>query len=119
MDNAGNTSTPVTIGSINIDKTAPTVSGGRTPAANANGWNNTNITVTFTGTDTLSGLASCTPSVVKSSEGADQSATGTCTDNAGNTSAPVTVSNINIDKTAPTLTGSKNPAANANGWNNS
>ena len=30
----------------------------RAPAANANGWNNTNVTVTFAATDALSGLDS-------------------------------------------------------------
>lgn len=35
--------------------------------------------------------------------GAGQSASGTCTDNAGNVSAPATASNINVDKTAPAV----------------
>ena len=40
---------------------------------------------------------------ILSAEGAGQSATGTCADNAGNTS-DATVSGINIDKTAPAIT---------------
>src|SRR5438876_102996 len=50
-------------------------------------------------------------------EGAGQSVTGTATDRAGNT-ATFTVSNINIDKTAPTISAQRDTAANAYGWNN-
>ena len=53
-----------------------------------------------------------------SAEGAGQSASGTATDEAGN-SASTTVSGINIDKTDPTISGSASPAPNGNGWNNS
>jgi len=49
----------------------------------------------------LSGIASCSPDSPLG-EGANQSVTGTAVDNAGN-SAEDTVSNINIDKTAPTV----------------
>ena len=76
--------------------------GSASPAPNANGWNNTPVTVTFTCSDALSGLApgSPPPPTTLSSEGAGQSAAGICTDVAGN-SASATVSNINIDLTAP------------------
>lgn len=116
VDNAGNSSSDTQSG-INIDKTAPGILAGRTPAANANGWNNSDVTVTFTGSDGLSGLVSCTAPVAFSAEGAGQSANGTCTDNAGNSST-TTVNNINIDKTAPTATATASPAPNGNGWNN-
>ena len=102
VDNAGN-SASTTVENVNIDKTAPTASAGASPAPNANGWNNTDVTVSFSGSDGLSGIASCDPAVVLSSEGADQSASGTCTDNAGNVSALATASGINIDKTAPSV----------------
>lgn len=101
-DKAGNVSDLATASGINIDKTAPSVSASASPAPNANGWNNTNVTVSFSGTDSLSGMASCDANVVLSSEGADQSASGSCLDNAGNT-ASATASNIDIDKTAPTV----------------
>lgn len=88
---------------IKRDATAPDATATRTPAANANGWNNTDVTVAFSGTDALSGIASCDADVVLG-EGAGQSASGTCTDNAGNVSAPATVGDINVDKTAPVVT---------------
>lgn len=116
-DLAGNTSSD-TQTDINIDKTAPTASASRAPLANAFGWNNTDVTVSFDGTDGLSGIDSCSADVVLSGEGAGQSASGTCTDNAGNVSAEATASGINIDKTAPTASATASPAANGNGWNN-
>ena len=102
-DKAGNVETDKTL-IIRLDKTSPTITGSRLPSANANGWNSTNVTVTFTCSDGLSGIDSCgpTPQVV-SGEGANQSRTGTAVDKAGNT-ASATVSGINIDKTPPTLT---------------
>jgi hypothetical protein len=118
-DKAGNTaSTPVTVSGINIDKTAPTMGGSASPAANANGWNNTNVTVTFTCIDGLSGVDSFSPtSTVLSAEAAGQSASSNCTDKAGNAASKI-VSGINIDKTAPVISGSRSPAPNINGWNN-
>jgi hypothetical protein len=86
---------------VKIDMTLPTAAAVATPAPNGAGWNNTNVTVTFTGADALSGIAFCTAPVVLSTEGTGLSATGTCTDNAGNVSVPVSVTGINIDKTAP------------------
>jgi streptogramin lyase len=103
-DKAGNSSS-ATVSGIKIDRTPPVAVASRTPAANANGWNNTNVTVSFAGTDSISGsgVASCSPSTVVSAEGARQSASGTCTDVAGNISAPAVAAGINIDKTSPTV----------------
>jgi hypothetical protein len=86
---------------INIDRTPPVITGLRTPVANANGWNNVDVTVTFGCADMLSGVGvgPLTPQVV-SAEGADQSRTGACIDRAGN-SASATVGAISIDKSPP------------------
>ena len=116
-DAAGNTSDPSNVVIVKIDKTAPMASASALPGPNTNSWNNTNVTVSFNGSDALSGIASCFAPVVLSSEGAGQSASGSCTDFAGN-SASATASGINIDKTAPTVSASASPAPNANGWNN-
>lgn len=116
-DNAGNESAPASVNGINIDKTAPSVTGDRSPDANAHGWNNSAVTVTFSGTDALSGIDTCSGPEVLSSEGANQSAMGTCTDLAGNQGS-ATVSGINIDLTAPTATATPSPLANGFGWNN-
>jgi len=85
-----------------IDLTNPTISGAAAPAANSYGWNNGDVSVTYTCDDALSGVASCSSPTTLSSDGANQSAQGTATDNAGNTDS-ATVSDINIDKTKPTV----------------
>ncbi|MCU1575804.1 MAG: hypothetical protein JWP70_508, partial [Leifsonia sp.] len=112
LGNSGNRSV-----TVKLDKTAPAISGTWAPAANTVGWNNSNVTVTLTCTDTLSGIKSCTGggSVLLSTEGANQSVSGAAVDNADNT-ANGSVSGINIDKTAPSLTGTPTTAANGNGW---
>jgi methionine-rich copper-binding protein CopC len=107
-DHAGNIASNTQTG-INIDKTAPTASASALPAPNANGWNNTNVTVSFSGTDGLSGIDFCSADVVLSEEGADQSASGYCYDKAGNNSNKAEVTGINIDKTSPTLSPSITP----------
>ncbi len=106
-------------GSVTVkrDATAPTISGSAAPAPNGNGWNNTDVTVSFECTDGGSGVGSCGPNQTLSGEGPGQSATGTATDNAGN-SASTTVSGINIDKTAPAADPTASPPPNSNGWNN-
>jgi len=118
-DNAGNVSTGATQAGINIDKTPPSSVANQTPAANAFGWNNTDVNVTFSGTDGLSGIATCSSPVTLNAEGSNQSSSGSCTDKAGNVSASATASGINIDKTPPTAAAAASPAANVNGWNNS
>ena len=81
------------------DPNAPIITATATPAANANGWHNTDVTVSFDCQDATSGVATCSDPVVVSTEGANQTITGTATDHAGNSaSSSVTV---NLDKTAP------------------
>ena len=103
-DNAGNASAASNVVTVQIDKTIPSASASASPAPNANGWNNTDVTVSFSGTDVGSGIASCTAPVTLSTEGSGQSVSGTCTDNAGNVSNTASVNNINIDKTEPVIT---------------
>ncbi|HEV8488723.1 MAG TPA: PxKF domain-containing protein [Candidatus Limnocylindrales bacterium] len=88
----------------------------RTPAANADGWNNTDVTLVWSCSDTGSGVASATVAETVSTEGADRSATGTCEDNAGNTASD-TQAGISIDKTAPSIS-DDGPAGDLglNGW---
>jgi hypothetical protein len=99
-DNAGNAEAVNTF-QANIDKVAPTITASRTPA-NANGWNNSDVTVSYTCADSLSGVDSCPANDTVSTEGANQSVTGNVTDKAGNT-ATKTVSDINIDLTDPSV----------------
>jgi microsomal dipeptidase-like Zn-dependent dipeptidase len=115
-DRAGNSRT-ATVSGISIDTTAPTITGARAPLANAAGWVNADVVVSFLCADSLSEIAGCTAPVTVSAEAAGQSVVGTATDKAGNT-AETTLSGISIDKSAPTILGARAPAANAAGWNN-
>ncbi|HLM58273.1 MAG TPA: pectinesterase family protein [Pyrinomonadaceae bacterium] len=103
-DLAGNVAS-ASIADVNIDKTAPALSAARQTPANANGWNNADVTVGYTAADAGSGLA--TPAAAQhtfTAEGADQSQTFTVADLAGNT-ASASIGGVNIDKTLPTLPG--------------
>jgi hypothetical protein len=111
-DNAGNTGTGQV--TVRVDKTAPTVTATADRAANGAGWHRDDVSVSFSVTDALSGVASTSaPKVLGEGEG--QFATGTATDVAGNEGAK-TLSGINVDKTAPALSGEATSAPNGAGW---
>lgn len=108
-DNVGNTA-GTSFTNIDIDKTPPIITFvGQSPAANASGWNNTSVTLTWTCADSLSGAVSPAVSKTITTEGANQSASGTCTDLAGN-AASNAKSGVNIDETAPVFTASATTA---------
>ncbi|MFH1479102.1 MAG: YDG domain-containing protein, partial [Candidatus Omnitrophota bacterium] len=108
VDEAGNWSETSTIGPFKIDTVAPMITATPDRSANANSWYNNDVTVSFTATDTLSGVDSVSAPITLNLEVIDQSASGTATDLAGN-STSVTLNNINIDKTAPTINITKPP----------
>lgn len=126
-DYARNTAPPFTSSGFNIDETLPTISGVAIPAADAYGWNNTPVTVTFTCNDPnpangpagqQSGLASCTAPVTLGNEGANQNVTGTAKDNAAN-SKQLVMPPINLDFTKPTAAAFvASPSVPATGWYN-
>lgn len=120
FDNAGNESLAASFGPTNIDQNAPTITADVDRAPNSFGWYDAPVTVGYTCGGTHRGLpdvASCPADTVLSADGAGQSATGTATDNAGNTSS-ATFPGINIDQTAPTVGVSIAPGATAFGWRN-
>jgi len=83
------------------DNSAPVITTNVTPQANATGWHNTDVTVSFDCSDNLSGIASCPSPVTITAEGAGQVITGTATDNAGNTADASAI--VNLDKTLPVI----------------
>ncbi|HVR11785.1 MAG TPA: LamG domain-containing protein, partial [Thermoanaerobaculia bacterium] len=109
-DNAGNVEAAKTV-TVNLDKTPPAIAASRAPAPDAYGWNQGDVTVSFSCTDILSGLAPGSPPVpsVVSAEGANQSVTGSCMDRAGNL-ATLLVQGIDIDRTPPTVACSASPS---------
>lgn len=100
-DNSGNIES-IKSATVQIDKTPPTISGEITIGTlGENGWYVSDVTVEFNCADEVSGIDFCTEPVALTENGAEQSATGKAIDNAGN-SNETSVSNIDIDKTAPT-----------------
>lgn len=109
-DNAGN-STMAGPYVFMVDRQPPAMTLDSVTAPNVNGWNNTDVTATWScsdGTDG-SGVVSGTVSDTVSTEGTGQTAQATCADNAGNTASD-SVSGINIDKTPPTAPTANIPA---------
>jgi hypothetical protein len=115
-DQAGNVSALVDSSIFKYDTTRPTVVPIKPPSSS--GWYNTDVTITFTGTDSLSGIDTCTPaSYTFTNEGKGQTTSGFCQDLAGNVSLALLVKDINIDKTPPIITYiGRAPAPDKNGW---
>ena len=119
-DNAGNTSDPADSATFKYDATAPTgVSTSLNRSADYNGWYNHAVDWTTTGSDATSGIASCSSGTYSGPDGTGLTVSGTCTDNAGNTSDPADSATFKYDATPPSITYSgQSPAANLFGWNN-
>jgi hypothetical protein len=83
------------------DTTQPTITASAVPAANADGWNNSSVTVSFSCTDSGSGVDTADSSLANQVLTASGTATGTCIDNAGNTAS--TSYTARIDTGAPTI----------------
>jgi len=100
-DNSGTNEASQNI-TVRLDKTQPSISGSSSPAPNLPGWNNTDVMVSFNCQDSMSGISFCTGTTTLTTDGVNQSVTGTATDYAFNT-ASTTVSGINIDMTPPVM----------------
>lgn len=86
-DNAGNTSSPVGF-AFKFDATAPTaVRGVASRSPDRNGWYNHAVGITFTGSDSTSGIESCTSVTYSGPDSATANVPGSCTDVAGNTAS--------------------------------
>src|SRR5665648_1034420 len=107
VGDAGDNEDPET---VEVDITKPVITGSRDPLPNSFGWNNTDVTVSFSCVDTnpvkFAFKINTVAGKTLTKEGKNQSATntGVLIDAAGNTAHPLTVSNINIDKTPPKVT---------------
>ena len=82
------------------DTSMPSIVGRVSPSPNANGWNKTDVAVTFTCSDIASAIITCDGDSTLDREGDLQSVGGIAVDNAGNI-ATATLTGINIDKTPP------------------
>ena len=112
-DNAGNSSSDTF--TVRYDTVAPNTVATPSRAPNGAGWYRAQVSVDWTGTDGTSGIASCRSRLTYSgpdTPGTTQS--GSCTDNAGNSSSDSVV--LHYDATAPATVATPSPAPNANGW---
>ena len=119
-DAAGNSVTTSLV--LNIDKTPPIISYSVSPAPNSNGINTTTpVTITFTCSDALSGVAACPSPISVTTPGMNQVFTGTASDVAGNTASATATVNVQTapPPSAPSISAVVSPAPNAKGWNNS
>ena len=115
-DRAGNQSGMSAFG-FKYDGTAPAANAAAGRPADANGWYNHSLTVSFTGSDATSGLESCpAPKTYVGPDTATASVSGTCLDRAGNSAAPSLA--FKYDATAPQASTSASRAPNADGWYN-
>ncbi|HEX5423452.1 MAG TPA: SBBP repeat-containing protein, partial [Candidatus Acidoferrales bacterium] len=80
----------------------PTITSSLIPSPNANGWNNSPVTVLFTCTPGPAPIQSCTPPFVVRTEGANQAESGTVTDTEGNSAS--TTATVDLDMTPPAIT---------------
>ena len=111
-DNAGNTGTGSV--TVRLDKTAPTVTASADRAANGAGWYNDDVIVSFSATDPLSGIDNA-PVRQGPRRGREPVRDGHRHRPCGN-EGNVTLSGINVDKTAPTLSAAATSSPNAAGW---
>ena len=84
------------------DTTKPTIVIVATPIANANGWNNTSVNVSFTCTDSGSGVDAADSTLNSQLLTASGTASATCIDSAGNTATASYTAKI--DPVGPTVT---------------
>lgn len=111
-DVAGNVEATKTA-TVDIDLTAPRIDSSQSPVKNGAGWNNANVTVSFTCTDSLSGVASCTTPQSVTTEGFTN-VRGEAVDVAGNNN--VIFHPVSIDVTPPTISGAPSGTLGDNGW---
>jgi hypothetical protein len=106
IDNVGNVETSKSL-EIKLDKTPPTITAQASPLANAYGWNNSDVTVSFAAFDNISGVATVTEPQTITTGGQNQYIGGEATDSAGNQATTYVI--LNIDKTPPTVNITANP----------
>jgi hypothetical protein len=98
-DHAGNSASPPPL-SFKYDATAPVTAIAPARLPDLNGWYNHPVAIGWRGTDRASGVASCSSLVYSGPDTGSDSRLGTCTDKAGNMSAPVSWV-VHYDSTAP------------------
>ena len=102
---------------VRYDGSGPSMNAALSRDPDAHGWFNHAVQLTTSGSDGVSGLASCSSPSYGGPDDRGASLTGTCTDVAGNGASRTTT--FRYDSTPPTLTAELARKADANGWYNS
>jgi large repetitive protein len=115
-DKAGNQSASSSF-QLSYDATKPTATPSPSPQPNQHGWHRAPLTVTFVGSDAMSGpdQPSCTVQGYSGPDIQGHPISGTCKDLAGNTSNASTFT-VKYDVTKPTATPLPGPPPNQHGW---
>lgn len=104
---------------VKKDATAPVVTGSSiSRGPDSNGWYNHPVGISFSGTDATSQIAGCTSATFAGPDSSGASITGTCTDQAGNTSAPMTSGSIKYDATPPSVSVALSRGPDSGNWYN-
>ena len=102
---------------LKYDTTAPAVTASPARGPDRNGWYNHGVAVSFSGSDALSGVASCDAAKTYSGPGsATANVPGSCTDAAGNRGTGAAT--FGYDAAPPETKASPARAADSNGWYN-
>jgi hypothetical protein len=100
---------------VKIDTTAPTATAEPTSKPSAKGWYTQPVTIAFSGADPISGIATCSPSVVFGGpDTKSASATGSCINGAG--LATTATATFKYDSSRPSVSPSVSGQQGANGW---
>lgn len=98
-----------------IDKTAPTVTAATpTRGPDGNGWYRAPLSVTFSGSDSISGLAGCSSAQYSGPDTSGALVAGSCTDVAGHV-APASFG-LKYDATPPDVDAAPERPPDSNGW---
>jgi len=116
-DRAGNSASPPAL-SFRYDATPPAVQPVASRPPDSNGWYNHPLTVGWSGSDPVSGVASCSSYSYSGPDTAAVQPSGTCTDKAGNSSVAVPFG-FRFDATPPTgITAGPTRPPDHDGWYN-
>jgi hypothetical protein len=112
---SGGGTTSVTTRLLKVDAEPPTTTAGPSRPPNSAGWYRASLSISWSGTDATSGIASCrSPLSYSGPDTAGTDETGSCTDNAGNSSSATFT--VRYDTHPPTTTATPSRPPNAAGW---
>jgi hypothetical protein len=101
---------------VRRDASPPRVTASADRGPDNNDWYNHGLTITFSGSDDVSGIASCTTASYSGPDTEHTAVPGSCSDHAGNSSS--TGFELKYDATPPTVEAKPEREPDSNGWYN-